>query len=442
MNIEKQKLLLSYLTSSYDLFAKCNAILRPEYFEPEVKKCVTFIKEYFNQHKHVPGVDQVQAETGVTLQQKNVGTAEMSYATTEIENFCKNKAIEYAILSSPPLIEKGEFGQIEKSIRDALMVGINRELGLDYFQDPLTRLKQLTTVNSMYSTGWDDLDYMLGGGVNKQELNVFAGPPGKGKSMVMLNVGKNLLTQFNKETGHLLNGVYFSMELAENLVAKRLDSMLSGFQQQDILPNLEKVSDTILEQRSKYGRLTIKRMPESTTNCNHLRAFLKEYELVNGSYPDFIITDYLDIMASNNPVSAENLFVKDKFVSEELRALAFETNSIGITASQLGRSAIESEKYSQAQIAGGMSKVNTADNLIGIRQDEAHKAQGIYILELLKTRSSAGVGNHVTLAWDPQTLVIGNRERKEQNFTDFKSQINQIKTTKPRSIDELLKLGE
>jgi hypothetical protein len=65
---------------------------------------------------------------------------------------------------------------------------------------------------------------------------------------------------------------------------------------------------------------------------------LKEYEITHGAKPDFLIIDYLDLLFPNDKrIDPSNLFIKDKFVSEEIRALMHETNAFGATASQLTR---------------------------------------------------------------------------------------------------------
>ena len=48
-----------------------------------------------------------------------------------------------------------------------------------------------------------------------------------------------------------------------------------------------------------------------------------------------VICDYLDLLCPSKRVDMSNLFVKDKYVSEELRALAFEFGISVVTASQL-----------------------------------------------------------------------------------------------------------
>jgi hypothetical protein len=105
-------------------------------------------------------------------------------------------------------------------------------------------------------------------------------------------------------------------------------------------------------------------------------------------------------------VSPENLFIKDKYVAEELRNLAKELNVLFVTASQLNRSAVEEIEFDHSHISGGISKINTADNVMGIFTSRAMRERGQYQLQLMKTRSSSGVGQKIELQFNVETLRI------------------------------------
>jgi len=411
MNLDKQKLLLSYLVSDQTLFIKVNPILEPKYFDLQLKPAVNFIKRYFEEYKSLPTLEQVKAETSVTVAppSEKLTSQRLKYTENELETFCRHKAIEHAILSSPELLEKGEFGEIEKRLRAAITVSLQRNLGMDYFFDVETRLKSLSESTNMTATKYTKLDYAIGGGCNRREMIVFAAPSGVGKSITMLNVAKNFVEQG-------LNGVYITFELSEEIVAKRNDSIYSGIGQTEIYRNITKVAVEVQKAQEGSGRFFIKRMPESVTNANHIRAYLKEFELVTGIVPDFLVVDYLDIMASVEKVSVENQFIKDKYVAEELRSIANEYNLIMVTASQLNRSAqnIESmDDLNQSHIAGGISKINTADNMVYIIQDKQMKARSEMMFKLMKTRSSGGVGSYFILKFNPVTLRLTNMEEDQ-----------------------------
>jgi len=100
------------------------------------------------------------------------------------------------------------------------------------------------------------------------------------------------------------------------------------------------------------------------------------------------------------------LFVKDKYVAEELRNLAVELDILCISASQLNRGSYEEIEFDPSHIAGGISKVNTADNVVGIFTSAAMKESGRYQIQFMKTRSSSGVGSKVDLAFNNKSLKI------------------------------------
>ena len=154
------------------------------------------------------------------------------------------------------------------------------------------------------------------------------------------------------------------------------------------------------------GGIQIKYLP-SGKNCNDLRAYIKEYTIKQNHAPDVILIDYLDLMMPLSvKVSPSDLFVKDKYVSEEIRNLAMEQKTITVTASQLNRDAVEQIEFDHSHISGGLSKIMTADNVIGIFTSRAMRERGRYQIQFMKTRSSSGVGQKVDLEFNVDTLRI------------------------------------
>ena len=76
------------------------------------------------------------------------------------------------------------------------------------------------------------------------------------------------------------------------------------------------------------------------------------------------------------------------------------------TASQLNRASVEEIEFDHSHIAGGLSKIQTADNVIGIFTSRAMKERGRYQIQFMKTRSSSGVGQKVDLEFDVDSLRI------------------------------------
>ena len=187
-----------------------------------------------------------------------------------------------------------------------------------------------------------------------------------------------------------LNVVYVTFELSEELVGMRLDTMLTGTPSKDIFKNLEDVDLKVKMAGKKAGNLQITYMG-SGSNANSLKAFLKEYEIQTGIKADALVIDYMDLMMPNDRrVSPSDLFVKDKYVSEEMRSLAKDLNVLFVTASQLNRASVEEVEFDHSHISGGISKINTADNVMGIYTSGPMRERGQYQLQFMKTRSSSG----------------------------------------------------
>jgi hypothetical protein len=167
----------------------------------------------------------------------------------------------------------------------------------------------------------------------------------------------------------------------------------------------------------KAGTLQVKYMPSGKTT-NDIRAYLKEFEIKLGKKVDVLLVDYMDLlMPIGKKISAENLFVKDKYVSEELRNLAMEKKCVFVTAAQLNRGAVEEVEFDHSHISGGLSKIQTADNVFGIFTSRAMRERGRYQLQLMKTRSSSGVGQKIDLEFNIETLRITDLPEDEQEQT-------------------------
>tara|TARA_R110000868_G_scaffold22642_3_gene92760 strand:- start:3963 stop:4454 length:492 start_codon:yes stop_codon:yes gene_type:complete len=77
-------------------------------------------------------------------------------------------------------------------------------------------------------------------------------------------------------------------------------------------------------------------------------------------------------------------------------------------------SSINEQEHDQSMIAGGISKIHTADNVITIYATQAMKERGQYQIQFIKTRSSSGVGSKLFLGYDPATLKIFDLEDQGQ----------------------------
>jgi archaellum biogenesis ATPase FlaH len=401
-SVSTQTLYLQFLISSRDLAARCNNILDPDHFDRRIRKAAEFIKDYVSQHGDIPDPLQIKAVGGVDIE--NIGptaTQHSAWFLEEFEKFSRYKALEKAILTSSDMLEKHEYGAVEKLIKDAVQVGLPKTFGTDYFADPVARLKAIRDNNGQVSTGWKDLDDKLYGGFNKGELNIFAGASGAGKSLFLQNLALNWA-----QAG--MNTVYFSLELSELLCSQRMDAMLTDMSTRDLYKRLDEVELKVKSAGKKGGLLQIVQLTNGIT-ANDVLAWVREFQTQRNIKVDAILVDYLDLMMpASQKISVSDMFVKDKLVAEELRNLVVSEHLLLATASQLNRSAVESVEFDHSMIAGGLSKIQTADNVFGIYSTPSMKERGTVQIQFMKTRSSSGVGQKIDLSFNPDTMRISN----------------------------------
>jgi len=435
-NVEVQKLFLDFMLDDAEKFVRVQNIFDVANFDKAIKPVAEFLLDHATKYKTIPDKTQVKAVCGYEPNDvSSLADGHTEWFLAEFEKFSRQKALERAILKSADLLEKGTFEPVEKLIKDAVQISLVKDMGTDYFENPRERLEHLKQRTGV-STGWSELDRLLYGGFNRGDLQIFAGGSGSGKSLIMQNLSVNWSVAG-------LNGIYVTLELSEELCSMRLDSMFTETATTGILSKIDDIELKVSMLRRRCGALRVKYMP-AQSNVNDIRAYVRELQIQTGMKPDFVCVDYLDLlMPVTAKVSPNDLFVKDKYVSEELRNLSKELGVILVSASQLNRSAVEEVEFDHSHISGGISKINTADNVFGIFVSRHMREQGRYQIQAMKTRSSNGVGKKIDLAFDNDTLRIfdmpeGAMSPTAQKSTDILKGIKSSSTTKPKRTDEIV----
>ena len=398
---DMQKLFLEMMLNEPESFIRIQNIFNVENFDIKLQPAAEFIDSHSKKFNTLPTFKQIAAVTTVKLDPvpEDMATGHTEWFLEEFETFTKRQELERAIMTAADLLEDGDFGPVEKLIKDAVQISLTKDMGLDYFADPMARLLAIKANNGQMSTGWKSLDDALYGGFNRGELNIFTAGSGVGKSLFLQNLAVNWMDQG-------LNGLIITLELNEELTSLRIDSMITEIATNRIFKELDDVELKVKIKAKTSGNLRVKYLPAQST-INDIRSYVKELQIQTGIALDYICVDYLDLlMPVSVKVSPENLFVKDKYVSEELRNLGKELNVVMVTASQLNRGSVDETDFNHSHISGGISKINTADNVFGIYSNTAMKEQGRYQLQLMKTRSSNGVGKKIDLSFNVDTLRI------------------------------------
>lgn len=404
MNSNEQKLTIETLLSSKDVFSRCIGIIKPEYFDPEYRPSVQFISEYFEKYHNIPSSKALNAKFPEMDYEyrEHIPVSEEQSTCDDIELFCKQQALYAAIEESiPKALSKDtkSFESILQSIQAALEVSLERDVGVDMFENPEERMRRLVDSQIYEPTGINGIDEPLGGGLARKQFTLFSANSGGGKSIMMANIGAN----YAKRGYRVL---LLSLELSEDMIFLRNTAIMTGVKAMDWKDNIPNIAQKLNEQSTNGGSFLIKRIPNGSS-ANDIRGYLKHYELTFKAKPDVIIVDYLDLLSPNGGVGKSmGVSEQDKLKSEQLAEVAYVYNAIMISASQQNREAIRMASPDQGVIAGGITKVNTVDNYISIFMDPAMRVQGDMIIYFLKTRSSSAVGTSKQLKFNADNLQI------------------------------------
>jgi len=392
------------MITNAELYTRVMNIMNSENFDKSLRPVAEMFKEHTDKYKVLPEQTQIKAMTGVELEPiPELNEGHSDWFLDAFEAFTKRQELERAILKAADMLEKGDFAPVEKLIKDAVQISLQKDMGTDYFADPKARINKYFNAGGQVSTGWPQMDKILYGGMSRGELNIFAGGSGSGKSLVMMNLALNWL-----QVG--MSGVYITLELSEELTSLRTDAMLTETGTKMIRKDIDTTDLKVRMVGKNSGKYRVKALP-AQSNVNDIRSYLKEVQIQTGIKVDFVMVDYLDlVMPVSVKVNPNDQFIKDKYVAEELRNLAKEMGILLVTASQLNRSAVDEIEFDHSHIAGGISKINTADNVFGIFTSRSMRERGKYQIQCMKSRSSTGVGMKIDLDYDMETMRISDSD--------------------------------
>jgi replicative DNA helicase len=252
-----------------------------------------------------------------------------------------------------------------------MKAGSERDLGHDYIPSLELRLEESARIT--VKTPWDVINDITDGGLGPGELGVVVAPAGIGKSWTLQALGSEVVRQ-----GKTV--VHYSLELNENYVGLRYDSIFSGVTTSNIKYHKEEVEKKL---QSLPGKLLIKYFPTKAASVNTIGAHLKHIEL-SGVTVDMVIVDYADILMPMGNFKEKRHAIGT--IYEDLRGLAGEMEIPFWTASQANRSALEEDVIGADKVAEDYSKVMTADFVISMSRKVEDKIANTGRFHVIKNR--------------------------------------------------------
>jgi replicative DNA helicase len=297
-------------------------IIQADYFESDANSWVLdIVLQHFREYKSPPTKDVLKVKvteiendilkTAVLEQLKEIfrymESADLSFVKDEILKFCKNQEIKRAIMDSVNLLKMGSYDEIKTKIDGAMKAGSDTNIGLEYKKDVSLRYEE--AARHTMTTGWDVIDDLMDGGLAPGELGVVMAPAGIGKSWLLINIGANAI-----RAGKTV--IHYTLELNENYVGQRYDSVLTGINAQNLKNHQEDIEEKM---SSISGDLVVKYYPTKSVSVLGLKAHI-EKTIMLGRKPDVVIVDYADLLKVSQKDKHEAL----EELYEDLRGMAGE----------------------------------------------------------------------------------------------------------------------
>ena len=274
-----QSKIIASLLSDMKFIQTISDILNPSMFDSDSNKwLVKTIKDYYYEYKKQPTLEVIKykideidndiLKVGVVdkLREvwKNVEATDLEFVQSETLDFCKNQTLKGAILDSVELLENKDYDGIKSIIDEAMKAGTTRDLGHDYIPSLDLRLEE--SARTTVTTPWDVINDVMDGGLGAGELGVIVAPAGIGKSWTLQALGADTV-----RIGKTI--IHYTLELNENYVGLRYDSIFSGV----TTANIKYYKEDVKSKISKLpGKLLIKYFPTKAASVQTIGAHLKQ----------------------------------------------------------------------------------------------------------------------------------------------------------------------
>jgi replicative DNA helicase len=329
--------------------------------------------------------------------------ADDDYLSKAVQSWCTSSTIKQKMYEAADFIRdlnpidyqntEVVASKIRELINAATLMDFdNEDLGLD-FDDPESHLQD--TKRNKIPTGWHNLDELMQGGWDTKTLNIVIGPSNSGKSVWLSNIAVNA-ANYGK------NVMYFSLEMSDKKVMKRLGAIrlkipIDDYDEKSkdkkyMQSQLKKLKSSSAEFgrggdlfNNQMGKIFVKEYHAGTATVADLDAHIKKIQEVKGVKIDMVVVDYLTIMSPDNKGNS-SLFQNGKQLSEGLRAIGQKYEIAMVTAMQVSKDNFGASDIFLSDISESKAIVETADTMFGIIRTDKMRAEGKYILKLLKMR--------------------------------------------------------
>jgi KaiC/GvpD/RAD55 family RecA-like ATPase len=396
-----EKIFFHYLLVNREL----QSVVEPRFFESTlIRKVYELSREFSQKYSDAPTRNQIleiakmkNMEEDVTetalvpLYDINLSEYEEEWLKETAESWIEYKNLDTSIFDVINYLKttkvsaeniKDVVEKVKGIVNDRNSIEFGFDEGLDFFNPE----SHIQPTNDTFSTGYNYIDLVLGGGFYSKALFCFIGEMKIGKSIWLANLAANSVRQ-----GY--NTAVISLEMRDRKLIKRLGANLLGISMRDYgnvatdkVSMKKKLGNMGYDSLVMPGKLYVKEFPTSSAGVPDIEKYLKKMEENKGIKFKVVVLDYINILKNWRNPNTENMYMKIKQIAEDLRAMAMRNDWAIVTATQVNRSGFGSTDLSITNISESAALGHTVDAMFGIIQDEIMHANREYTLKLLANR--------------------------------------------------------
>ena len=253
-------------------------------------------------------------------------------------------------------------------------------------------------------TGFYDLDNHLTG-LHKGELILVAARPSMGKTALVLNFARHVVTQEKIPTA------IFSLEMSKESLVSRMVAMEAKVDAKSIRTGKlsDREWDAIIEATEVLSQAPLYIDDNSSITLSELRSKCRKLKQTKNL--GLIIIDYLQLMNASRPVESRQLFIAE--VSRALKGLAKELGVPVIALSQLNRAADSRNDHKPvlADLRESGSIEQDADVVMFIYRDEYYNPDTTTrpgVADIIVAKQRNGALGTIELLWDGKYTLFKN----------------------------------
>lgn len=415
---------ISSLLNHKEFLVNIHDIISEEYFSNQAHQwIISEILKYHQKYNTTPTLDILKVELQKVenevlqisikeqLKQAYVASEEdLEYVQEEFTNFCKNQQLKKALMSSVDLLKAGDFDGIRFLVDNALKAGQDKNIGHNYKKDIEDRYREES--RKTIATPWSEINELLQGGLGNGDFGIVFGNPGGGKSWTMV-----ALAGYAAKLGY--NVVYYTLELGDVYVGKRLDAYFTGINVSEI--SQQKHRETIANTVSQLpGQVIVKEYPTGRASISTIESHLNKCRDL-GVEIDMVVIDYVDLLKPLRRGKDRKDDIDDIYIST--KGLAKQLNIPVWSVSQVNRSGAQDKVIEGDKAAGSYDKLMTSDFCMSLSRKKEDKVSHSGRLHLMKNRYGMdGITFHVSANTSNGDIKILSEYNEENDTTPQTSQ--------------------